>query len=85
MRNLLAFAAACVLGFLVVGWYLDWYRFTPASSDMGHRSYTIDIDSKKIGTDVAHYVHEGEEKLSGAVEAAEAAKKNATTPAATKP
>jgi len=84
MRNLLAFVAACVVAFLVVGWYLDWYRFTPATSDLGHRSYNIDIDSKKIGTDVVHYVHEGEEKLSEAVEAAETAKKNAT-PSPAKP
>jgi len=55
MRNMLAFLAAVLLAFLGLGWYLDWYAVKPVKTDPGTRSYTIQIDSKKIGTDVAKY------------------------------
>ena len=59
MRNLLAFAAAALLTFVGVGWYLDWYhiRTTPLTST-GHQNVNIDINGEKIGKDL----HKGEEK-----------------------
>lgn len=59
MRNLLALAAALVLIFASVGWWLGWYRLTSNPAADGHRSVTIDIDGKKIGTDL----EKGREKL----------------------
>ena len=39
MRNLLAFAAAAVIAFLGVGWYLGWYAVRPVKTDPGHTSH----------------------------------------------
>jgi hypothetical protein len=59
MRNLLAFAAAAVLAFAGVGWYLGWYHVSPTPAAAGHRSVKIDIDSDKIGNDL----RKGEQRL----------------------
>jgi hypothetical protein len=63
MRNLLAFTAAAVLAFAVIGWYLGWYRVDHAPASSGRHSISIDIDSKKISEDVRSGVKKGQEKL----------------------
>jgi len=65
MRNLLALIGLVVVLFLGLGWYLDWYSFRPTTvlTDPGRKTYTIDINAKKIGDDVGRKLHEGEERL----------------------
>jgi hypothetical protein len=53
MRNLLAFLAAAVVAFLVVGWWLDWYNFRSVPSPDGKPSVTVDFNTQKIREDVA--------------------------------
>jgi hypothetical protein len=67
MRNLLALVGAAVLTFAGLGWYLGWYHLEPAPArDAGHQRLTIDIDPKKINSDV----RKGEEELESALERA---------------
>ena len=64
MRNLLALLGAALVAFLGLGWYLDWYHVTPKpATATGHRSIEIDINSKKIGTDMERGVQAGSERL----------------------
>lgn len=51
MRNLLAFLAAAVVAFAVVGWCLDWYRFRSVASPDGKPSVTVDFNTEKMGDD----------------------------------
>ena len=68
MRNLLALVAFLVVAFLGAGWYLGWYKLTPVNSTPGHRSYTIDINAKKISDDVQKGVQKGSAKLNDFLE-----------------
>jgi hypothetical protein len=55
MRNLLAFVGAAVLTFAGLGWYLGWYKLEAApSSNPGHETVNVDIDAKKVGSDLRH-------------------------------
>jgi hypothetical protein len=53
MRNLLAFLAAAVVAFGVVGWCLDWYRFRTVPSPDGNPSVTVDFHPQKMSDDIA--------------------------------
>jgi hypothetical protein len=64
MRNLLAFLAAAVLTFAVVGWYLNWYNVERVSTKPGHQSVHIDINTEQIGEDI----RKGEEKIHEAID-----------------
>lgn len=64
MRNLLAFAAAVVLTFAIVGWYLDWYQVKNDSASAGHHNVNIDINGVKVVEDLK----KGEEKIHQAIE-----------------
>jgi hypothetical protein len=70
MRNLLALFALLVLAFLGCGYFLGWYKISTAPAPDGHRSVTIDLNTKKIGQDI----HAGAEKVGDAFE-----KKDTTT------
>ena len=80
MRNLLAFVAALLLSFVVVGWWLDWYRFRTSSAD-GKPSVIVDFNAQKIREDVKGakaYIAKGFADHAARVEAekkADAAKK----------
>jgi hypothetical protein len=66
MRNLLAFLAAAVIGFLGLGWYLDWYKVSSVPSGTpGHQSYNIELDRTKITEDVEKGLEKGEAKVEG--------------------
>src|SRR5689334_2132715 len=52
MRNMLAFLAALVIALIGIGWYLDWFRFTVTPGSDGHRTVTIDVNTKKVSNDV---------------------------------
>jgi|RhiMetdeSRZDD1v2_1073273.scaffolds.fasta_scaffold238523_1 hypothetical protein len=58
MRNLLALAAAGLIGFAGIGWYLGWYRFHTEPTATG-RQIQIDLNTPKIKDDVSR----GREKL----------------------
>ncbi len=60
MRNMLALFGAALLTVVGAGWYLGWYkvRSQPASVP-GQHSVNIDINTKKISTDI----QQGEEKI----------------------
>jgi hypothetical protein len=68
MRNLLAFLAAAVLVVAGLGWYLDWYKIESVPTLSGHEEVNIDIDGKKISSDVHKGAQRGAEKLHGVLE-----------------
>lgn len=59
MRNMLAFFAMLLLTLATVGWYLDWYRVRGTPAPDGHRSVTVDLNTKKIGEDL----HKAEQQI----------------------
>jgi hypothetical protein len=88
MRNLLAFLAAVLLIFAVLGWFRGWYVVEKTPASPGHSAVKVDIDSGKIGEDL----HEGGEKLQEALDKnhkdastkrPDSAKTDPTKPAAT--
>jgi len=52
MRNLLALAAFLICAFLGVGYFQGWYKISTTPGADGHRSVTIELNTKKIGADV---------------------------------
>ncbi len=59
MRNLLALIGAAVVTVLGLGWYLDWFHVKQSTAVQGTKSYNVEVDTSKIGTDL----HKGGEKL----------------------
>ncbi|MBX9680469.1 MAG: lactonase family protein [Gemmataceae bacterium] len=55
MRNLLAMAAAGLLVFAGLGWYLDWYRLQTSTTPDGRRQIAVDLDTNKVRTDVNNF------------------------------
>jgi hypothetical protein len=64
MRNLFALLGAALLTFVVVGWYLDWYKVKTEPDASGHREVNIDINGPKIKEDL----HKGRERLQQAID-----------------
>ncbi len=58
MRNLLALAAAALLAFVVVGYFLDWYHIASKPTTTG-QDYEVQVNSPKISEDL----NKGKEKL----------------------
>jgi hypothetical protein len=52
MRNMLALLALLVILFAGVGWYLGWYQVQHKVGDTGNTQVTIDVNARKIGTDL---------------------------------
>lgn len=52
MRNLLALAAAAVVVFAVVGWWLGWYQITSTPDGAGRQNINISVDKDKISEDL---------------------------------
>lgn len=63
MRNLLALLGLAIVVFGGLGYYLDWYKIDRSTSLTGHQQFSIDIDGKKIATDVHHGAERGTEKV----------------------
>ena len=59
MRNLVFILFLGVFGFVVAGWFLDWYSVGSSRADNGQRRVQIDFDTKKIGADLS----KGRDKL----------------------
>ncbi|MBV8399875.1 MAG: hypothetical protein JOZ17_14210 [Acetobacteraceae bacterium] len=65
MRNLLALLAAGLLAVAGLGWYLGWYHVTSSPAANGHQQISIDLDQKKITTDIRKGVQEGTREVEG--------------------
>jgi hypothetical protein len=63
MRNMLAFLAAATLTVIAVGWYLDWFKLRNVPASTGHRSWTVDMNTEKIGHDLLEAEHKVKQKL----------------------
>jgi hypothetical protein len=63
MRNMLAFLAAVTLTVIAVGWYLDWFALHRVPADSGHRSWTVDMNTEKIGKDLTEAEHKVQQKI----------------------
>ena len=68
MRNLLALFGLVVVAFLVIGWHQGWYSVKSTPTTPGHNSYNVDINTKKVGTDVQGGVKAGADKVHGWLE-----------------
>lgn len=82
MRNLLALAAALVLAFAGIGWYLGWYDVNSQPSTSGHQKVDIDFNSSKIIADVKKGRQVVEEMKQSAQDAAASTPTPPATPAA---
>jgi hypothetical protein len=76
MRNTLAFVAAGTLTMIGVGWYLGWFSFRSVPADAGHRSWTVDMNTDKISSDLRDAEQKVQKKL------AEKSQTTATVPGA---
>lgn len=52
MKNLIFLLGLAVLGFGVLGWFLDWYSLDRVENRDGKTSIQLQIDRNKIGSDV---------------------------------
>lgn len=66
MRNLLALLGAAVATFVIVGWFLGWYKVQTTPGPNGHHQVHIDFNANKIKTDL----DKGKTKLFGLIEVA---------------
>ncbi|MEY4191656.1 MAG: hypothetical protein RIR17_2392 [Planctomycetota bacterium] len=63
MRNLLAFAAFCVLAFVTIGYFQGWYMVKANISTDGNRNVNIDFNTKKITADIGKGTEFVQEKI----------------------
>jgi hypothetical protein len=59
-KNLLALGAAGLIAFVVVGWFLGWYRIQSVPTSNG-REFKVDVNTPKITQDI----NKGKAKLEG--------------------
>ncbi|MCS7167158.1 MAG: hypothetical protein RMI91_02640 [Gemmatales bacterium] len=52
MKTLIYVLFLALCGFLVIGWFLDWYRIQDLSSSPGKYRLEIEIDAQKIRQDI---------------------------------
>lgn len=64
MRNLLALVGAAVVTVGGVGWYLDWFKVHKAAEGDGKKSYSVEVNTAKIGTDL----HKGSSKVQSVID-----------------
>ena len=48
MRNLLALLILSLIVLAGVGYYKEWYSFKAFAAPDGHKTYSVDVDTKKI-------------------------------------
>lgn len=51
MRNLLALIGALVIGFAVVGWYLNWYELGVTKAQDGNLRVETNLNTQKVVDD----------------------------------
>jgi hypothetical protein len=54
MRNLLSMAAAGLVIFAGIGWYMDWYKIQRSPGADGHDTIRIDVNTPEIRKDIAN-------------------------------
>ena len=59
MRNFLAFLVVAILVLAGIGYYMEWYSFKTTMAPDGHKTYSVDVDTKKVQGDV----NTGEKKV----------------------
>jgi hypothetical protein len=64
MKNLFALLGALVVTFVLVGWYLDWFKIQSGTDSSGHREVNIDFNTKKINEDIS----KGAERIEKVIE-----------------
>ena len=52
MKNILALVGLVIVLFVGLGWYLGWYKVATEPAADGHRKINVDLDTKKITTDI---------------------------------
>ena len=52
MKNILALVGLVIVLFAGLGWYLGWYKVATEPAADGHRKINVDLDTKKITTDI---------------------------------
>lgn len=52
MKNMLTMAATGLVIFASLGWYLDWYKVNRTATPDGRQHITIDLNTKRIGSDI---------------------------------
>ena len=78
MKNLLALGAAALIAFVVVGWFLGWYKIQSVQTSTG-REFKVDLNTPKITQDI----NNGKVKLEGIL--TKPTTTNPTTPPAPTP
>ena len=59
MRNFLAFIGLIVVAFVGIGYYMGWYKFALSAGKDGKQHINVEVDTKKMGTDVQSGVEQG--------------------------
>ncbi len=59
MKNIVFLLFLALFGFVVAGWFLDWYRIADLRGDSGRHRVQIEIDSDKIKKDWDRGVEKG--------------------------
>ncbi len=52
MKNILALVGLAIVLFVGLGWQLGWYKVATEPTADGHRKINVDLDTKKITTDI---------------------------------
>ena len=53
MKDMLALLGAALVVFAGLGWYLGWYQIASTTDSQGNRHIELDLNAKKIGTDIS--------------------------------
>ncbi len=56
MRNLLALIGLLVVGFLGIGWYMGWYKFSFTKSEDGTLQIKTDVKTDKVASDSTEFL-----------------------------
>ena len=55
MRNVLALIGLLVIGFVGLGWYMEWYKLSVTRGSDGNLQITTNVDTKKVGSDSSEF------------------------------
>ncbi len=53
MKDMLALLGAALVVFAGLGWYLGWYQVGTSTDSQGNRHIELDLNAKKIGSDIS--------------------------------
>lgn len=55
MRNVLALIGLLVIGFIGLGWYMEWYKLSVTRGSDGNLQITTNVDTNKVGADSSEF------------------------------